>query len=71
MNALAPHVQSPALAIISAMITPAILILASGNLVNSTLTRLGRIVDRTRALIDRLNGCLVAGDEPGAAHIGI
>jgi len=39
------------LGIISAMITPAILILATGSLVASTLTRLGRIVDRARALL--------------------
>ena len=42
---------NPALAIVSAMITPAILILASGSLVSSTLVRLGRIVDQTRSLI--------------------
>jgi Protein of unknown function (DUF2721) len=40
------------LPIISEMITPAILILAAGSQVNSTLTRLARIVDRTRVLID-------------------
>jgi hypothetical protein len=34
------------------MITPAILILATGSLVNSTLMRLARIVDRTRVLIE-------------------
>lgn len=44
-------VANSALAIVSAMITPAILILASGSLVSSTLVRLGRIVDQTRALI--------------------
>ncbi len=54
MNAFSAHTAAPTLAIISAMITPAILILASGNLVASTLQRLGRIVDRSRALVDRL-----------------
>jgi|ERR1700694_569711 len=44
-------VLNPALSIVSAMITPAILILAAGSLVSSTLVRLGRIVDQTRALI--------------------
>ena len=38
-------------AVVSAMITPAILILAAGSLVSSTLVRLGRVVDQTRALI--------------------
>lgn len=33
---------------VSAMITPAILILAAGSLVASTLVRLGRVVDQTR-----------------------
>lgn len=36
---------------VSAMITPAILILAAGSLVASTLVRLGRVVDQTRAFI--------------------
>lgn len=54
MNPFVAHTPQTSLAIISAMITPAILILASGNLVSSTLTRLGRIVDRARALGDHL-----------------
>jgi len=54
MNPFIAHEPQTSLAIISAMITPAILILASGNLVASTLTRLGRIVDRARALGDYL-----------------
>ena len=48
------------LTIVSAMITPAILILAAGSLVNTTLVRLGRAVDRSRWLIER-------GDEYHAA----
>lgn len=43
-----------ALAILTAMITPAVLISACGTLILSTSTRLGRAVDRVRALIDRL-----------------
>jgi len=54
VNPFIAHEPQSSLAIISAMITPAILILASGNLVSSTLTRLGRIVDRARALGDHL-----------------
>ncbi|HEY4439667.1 MAG TPA: DUF2721 domain-containing protein [Candidatus Elarobacter sp.] len=40
------------LGVISAMITPAILILATGSLVASTLTRLARVVDRARQLLE-------------------
>ena len=54
MNPFTANTPQSSLTIISAMITPAILILASGNLVASTLTRLGRIVDRARALGDHL-----------------
>lgn len=48
---------SPALSLLSAMITPAVLISACGTLVFSTSTRLSRIVDRVRELsrtIERL-----------------
>src|SRR5439155_21789847 len=44
---------SSALAVLSAMITPAVLISACGTLVLSTSMRLGRIVDRVRDLSDR------------------
>jgi hypothetical protein len=43
----------PSLQVITGMITPAILILAAGSLVSSTLVRIGRIVDQTRRLIAR------------------
>jgi threonine/homoserine/homoserine lactone efflux protein len=42
-----------ALAILTAMITPAVLISACGALIFSTSSRLGRVVDRTRTLSDR------------------
>ncbi len=42
-----------ALAILTAMITPAVLISACGALIFSTSTRLGRVIDRTRVLSDR------------------
>lgn len=48
------------------MITPAILILAAGSLVNSTLTRIARIVDRARTLITQGSLCRANGDELGA-----
>jgi len=44
---------SSALSVLSAMITPAVLISACGTLVLSTSTRLGRVVDRVRDLSDR------------------
>jgi uncharacterized protein DUF2721 len=46
-------VMSPSLQIVTGMITPAILILAAGSLVTSTLVRIGRIVDNIRALMAR------------------
>ncbi len=44
---------SSALAVLTAMITPAVLISACGTLILSTSTRLGRVVDRVRVLADR------------------
>jgi len=43
----------PELAILTAMITPAVLISACGALILSTTVRLGRVVDRVRGLSDR------------------
>ena len=42
-----------AVAVLTAMITPAVLISACGALILSTSTRLGRVVDRVRALIEQ------------------
>lgn len=42
------------LSVISASLTPAILILATGSLVASTLQRLSRIVDRARVLVTQI-----------------
>jgi hypothetical protein len=42
-----------ALAILTAMITPAVLISACGALIFSTSSRLGRVIDRVRILSDR------------------
>jgi Protein of unknown function (DUF2721) len=42
------------LEVLTAMITPAVLISASGTMILSTSTRLGRVVDRVRSLSDRL-----------------
>ena len=43
-----------AVAVLTAMITPAVLISACGSLILSTSSRLGRVVDRVRALSDKL-----------------
>jgi len=53
---------SSALAVLTAMITPAVLISACGTLILSTSTRLGRVVDRVRALSDRLEA--LAHEDP-------
>lgn len=44
---------SSAVAVLTAMITPSVLISACGALILSTSTRLGRVVDRVRALIEQ------------------
>jgi hypothetical protein len=43
-----------AIAVLTAMITPAVLISACGSMILSTSSRLGRVVDRVRGLADRL-----------------
>src|ERR1041385_1228210 len=43
-----------AIAVLTAMITPAVLISACGSMILSTSTRLGRVVDRVRVLSERL-----------------
>lgn len=48
---------------LTAMITPALLISATGSLVLSTSTRLGRVVDRVRALEIRLGEMIYAPDK--------
>lgn len=48
---------------LTAMVTPALLISATGSLVLSTSTRLGRVVDRVRALEIRLGEMIYADDK--------
>ncbi len=45
---------SSAITVLTAMITPAVLISACGSMILSTSSRLGRVVDRVRALSDKL-----------------
>jgi hypothetical protein len=52
-----------ALTVLTAMITPAVLISACGTMILSTSTRLGRVVDRVRSLSDRLEElAMIAGE---------
>lgn len=46
--------SAAAIAVLTAMITPAVLISACGSMILSTSSRLGRVVDRVRVLSDRL-----------------
>ena len=46
------------------MITPAVLISASGTMILSTSTRLGRVVDRVRSLSDRLQEVSSGDSDP-------
>ncbi|MDT7687572.1 MAG: hypothetical protein QOJ70_1826 [Acidobacteriota bacterium] len=56
---------SSAVAVLTAMITPAVLISACGALILSTSTRLGRVVDRVRMLIDRFEAMMKTREEEG------
>jgi hypothetical protein len=58
---------SSAIAVLTAMITPAVLISACGSMILSTSSRLGRVVDRVRALSDRLEDMAERGDRSQAA----
>ncbi|MCS7024547.1 MAG: DUF2721 domain-containing protein [Bryobacteraceae bacterium] len=46
---------SAALGVLTAMITPALLISASGMFILSTSNRLGRVIDRVRAISDKMD----------------
>jgi hypothetical protein len=46
--------SASAIAVLTAMITPAVLISACGSMILSTSSRLGRVVDRVRALSEKL-----------------
>ena len=52
---------TPGLGIISTMITPAVLILAAGNLVTSTFSRVIRIADRARTLMGQYDAAKKEG----------
>jgi hypothetical protein len=54
---------SSTIGFLTAMITPALLISASGTLVLTTSTRLGRVIDRARELEMRLNELITTKDK--------
>src|SRR5215208_4703 len=56
---------SSAVAVLTAMITTAVLISAGGALILSTSTRLGRVVDRVRMLIERFEETMKTQEEEG------
>jgi len=58
-----PSGLSTIIEFLTAMITPALLISASGSLVLSTSTRLGRVIDRARDLISRLDDLILMKDK--------
>jgi len=53
--------MASAVAVLTAMITPAVLISACGSMILSTSHRLGRVVDRVRALSDKLDELFAKG----------
>src|SRR5256714_6399007 len=58
-----PIALSSTIEFLTAMVTPALLISATGSLVLSTSTRLGRVVDRVRALEERLSDLIYLEDK--------
>lgn len=58
-----PNNLNTTIEFLTAMITPALLISATGSLVLSTSTRLGRVVDRVRQLEVRLGEMIYAEDK--------
>jgi hypothetical protein len=57
-----------ATAVLTAMITPAVLISACGSMILSTSSRLGRVVDRVRALSDRLEDMSKTPGDTGSSN---
>lgn len=55
-----PNALSSTIEFLTAMVTPTLLISATGSLVLSTSTRLGRVVDRARELEKRLSELITA-----------
>ncbi|MBK8146840.1 MAG: DUF2721 domain-containing protein [Acidobacteria bacterium] len=58
-----PNALNSTIEFLTAMITPALLISATGSIVLSTSTRLGRVIDRVRILEDRLADLITTKDK--------
>ncbi len=58
-----PDALNSTIEFLTAMVTPALLISATGSLVLSTSTRLGRVVDRVRQLEERLSDLIYLEDK--------
>lgn len=58
-----PEALNSTIEFLTAMVTPALLISATGSLVLSTSTRLGRVVDRVRQLEERLSDLIYRDDK--------
>jgi hypothetical protein len=58
-----PNALNSTIEFLTAMVTPTLLISATGSLVLSTSTRLGRVIDRVRQLEDRLGALIYAEDK--------
>src|SRR6476661_5142395 len=58
-----PNVLNSTIEFLTAMVTPTLLISATGSLVLSTSTRLGRVVDRVRDLEQRLYDLITTKDK--------
>lgn len=59
---LNPNALNSTIEFLTAMVTPTLLISATGSLVLSTSTRLGRVVDRVRELEKRLSELIIIED---------
>src|SRR5262245_54394905 len=57
-----PNALNSTIEFLTAMVTPTLLISATGSLVLSTSTRLGRVVDRVRELEKRLSELIMIED---------
>jgi threonine/homoserine/homoserine lactone efflux protein len=58
-----PDALNSTIEFLTAMVTPALLISATGSLVLSTSTRLGRVIDRVRQLEERLSELIYIDDK--------
>ncbi|HYG18090.1 MAG TPA: DUF2721 domain-containing protein [Ohtaekwangia sp.] len=60
---------TPSLSVLSSMITPAVLILASGSLIMTTSQRLNRVIERVRKISDEFGQIQKSSDRESASEI--